>query len=98
MIEGADARKEELFRDVVRRDFTIINVDKLNAFGDGDTVDLQGVLSHGLASQTAPLLKVLGTGELSRKLVVKAQKFSASARAKIEAAGRVGKKRKTIKC
>lgn len=70
-----------------RRDFTIINVDKLNAFQDGDTVDLAGVLSHGLASQTAPLLKVLGTGELSRKLVVRAQKFSASARSKIEAAG-----------
>jgi large subunit ribosomal protein L15 len=70
-----------------RRDFTIINVDKLNAFQDGDTVDLAGVLQAGLASQTAPLLKVLGTGELSRKLVVRAQKFSASARTKIEAAG-----------
>jgi large subunit ribosomal protein L15 len=70
-----------------RRDFTIINVDKLNAFQDGDTVDLAGVLQAGLASQTAPLLKVLGTGDLSRKLVVRAQKFSASARSKIEAAG-----------
>ncbi|HVS18314.1 MAG TPA: 50S ribosomal protein L15 [Planctomycetota bacterium] len=70
-----------------RRDFTIINVDKLNAFQDGDTVDLAGVLQAGLASRTAPLLKVLGTGELSRKLVVRAQKFSASARSKIEAAG-----------
>jgi large subunit ribosomal protein L15 len=70
-----------------RHDFTIINVDKLNAFQDGDTVDLAGVLQAGLASQTAPLLKVLGTGELSRKLVVRAQKFSASARSKIEAAG-----------
>ena len=70
-----------------RRDFTIINVDKLNAFQDGDTVDLALVLQAGLASQTAPLLKVLGTGELSRKLVVRAQKFSVSARTKIEAAG-----------
>lgn len=70
-----------------RRDFTIINVDKLNAFQDGETVDLAGVLRAGLASQTAPLLKVLGTGELTRKLVVRAQKFSASARSKIEAAG-----------
>lgn len=70
-----------------RRDFTIINVDKLNAFQDGDTVDLAGVLQAGLASRTAPLLKVLGTGDLSRKLVVRAQKFSASARSKIEAAG-----------
>ena len=70
-----------------RRDYTIINVDKLNAFDDGATVDLAGVLSLGLASLSAPLLKVLGSGALGRKLVVRAQKFSASARTKIEAAG-----------
>jgi large subunit ribosomal protein L15 len=70
-----------------RRDYTIINVDKLNAFADGETVDLAGILSHGLASLSAPLLKVLGSGDLTRRLVVRAQKFSASARAKIEAAG-----------
>jgi len=70
-----------------RREYTIINVDKLNAFGDGETVDLAGVLSHGLVSLSAPLLKVLGSGELARRLIVRAQKFSASARAKIEAAG-----------
>ena len=71
-----------------RRDYTIINVDRLNAFADGDTVDLAGVLSHGLASLSAPLLKVLGSGDLGRKLVVRAQKFSASARAKIKTTGR----------
>jgi large subunit ribosomal protein L15 len=70
-----------------RRDYTIINVDKLNAFDDGATVDLAGVLKLGLASLSAPLLKVLGSGELGRKLVVRAQKFSQSARSKIEAAG-----------
>ena len=70
-----------------RRDYTIINVDKLNAFEDGATVDLSGVLSLGLASLSAPSLKVLGSGALTRRLVVRAQKFSASARTKIEAAG-----------
>jgi len=70
-----------------RREYTIINVDKLNAFDDGATVDLAGVLSLGLASLSAPLLKVLGSGALGRKLVVRAQKFSQSARSKIEAAG-----------
>jgi large subunit ribosomal protein L15 len=70
-----------------RREYTIINVDKLNAFDDGATVDLAGVLSLGLASLSAPLFKVLGSGALSRKLVVRAQKFSQSARSKIEAAG-----------
>lgn len=70
-----------------RLDYTIINVEKLNAFADGDTVDLSGVLTHGLASMSGPLLKVLGSGDLTRKLTVRAQKFSASARSKIEAAG-----------
>ncbi len=70
-----------------RRDYTIINVDRLNAFADGATVDLAGVLALGLVSMSAPLLKVLGTGDLTRKLTVRAQKFSASARTKIEAAG-----------
>ncbi len=70
-----------------RRDYTIINVERLNAFTDGSTVDLEGILSLGLVSPIAPLLKVLGTGALERKLTVRAQKFSTSARTKIEAAG-----------
>lgn len=70
-----------------RREYTIINVDKLNAFDDGATVDLARVLELGLASLSAPLFKVLGSGDLGRRLVVRAQKFSQSARSKIEAAG-----------
>jgi large subunit ribosomal protein L15 len=45
------------------------------------------VLAHGLVSMNTPLLKVLGNGDLGRKLTVRAQKFSKSARAKIEGAG-----------
>ena len=70
-----------------RTEYTVINVGKLDAFADGDTVDLAAVLQRGLASMNTPLLKVLGSGELARKLTVRAQKFSKSARAKIEAAG-----------
>jgi large subunit ribosomal protein L15 len=70
-----------------RKEYTVINVDKLGAFADGDTVDLEAVIAKGLASMNTPLFKVLGSGELERKLVVRAQKFSKSARAKIEAAG-----------
>lgn len=70
-----------------RTDYTIINVDKLEAFADGDTVDLQGILDHGLVSMNTPLLKVLGNGNLSKKLTVRGQKFSKSAVTKIEAAG-----------
>ena len=70
-----------------RVDYTVINVDEFNVFADGDTVDFDTIMKRGLASPTAPLLKVLGNGELKRKLTVRAQKFSASAKTKIEAAG-----------
>jgi large subunit ribosomal protein L15 len=70
-----------------RKAYTVINVDTLAAFADGETVDLGAVISRGLVSMSAPQLKVLGNGELPRKLTVRAQKFSRSAREKIEAAG-----------
>ena len=70
-----------------RTDYTVINVDKLEAFEDGATVDLEAVLSHGLASAETRLLKVLGNGDIKRKLTVRAQKFSKSAAEKIRAAG-----------
>lgn len=70
-----------------RTDYTVVNVGKLEAFSDGETVDLKAVLDHGLVSMNTPLLKLLGNGDLSRKLTVRAQKFSKSARAKIEGAG-----------
>jgi len=70
-----------------RTEFTIVNVAKLNEFEDGTTVDLQATVDHGLVSSKSPFLKVLGVGDLSRKLTVRAQRFSKSAREKIEAAG-----------
>ena len=70
-----------------RTEYTILNVSALDAFEDGDTVDLKAVLARGLASSNTPLLKVLGNGEIARKLTVRAQKFSARAAEKIEAAG-----------
>jgi large subunit ribosomal protein L15 len=70
-----------------RTDYTVINVEKLDAFENGATVDLDAVLSHGLTSQVTRLLKVLGDGELKRSLTVRAQKFSKSAAQKIQAAG-----------
>jgi large subunit ribosomal protein L15 len=70
-----------------RTEYTVINVETLNAFDDGATVDLAAVLSHGLASKVSPFFKVLGNGDLGKKLTVRAQKFSQSAVQKIEAAG-----------
>lgn len=72
-----------------RVDYTVVNVETLNAFDNGSVVDLAAILSHGLASKTAPLLKILGDGKLEKKLTVRAQKFSATAKSKIEEAGGV---------
>lgn len=70
-----------------RTDYTIINVGAFDSFEDGATVDLDAVISAGLASMNTPLLKVLGNGDLKKKLTIRAQKISKSARAKVEAAG-----------
>ena len=70
-----------------RTEYTIINVDRLNAFDDGSTVDLDGILQSGLVSLNTRMLKVLGNGELTRKLTVRTQKCSAAAKDKIEKAG-----------
>lgn len=70
-----------------RTDYTIINVDALEVFNDGDVVTLQAVLDHGLVSLNTRYFKVLGKGELTKKVVVQAQKFSKSAMDKITAAG-----------
>jgi len=70
-----------------RVDYTVVNVATLAAFDDGAVVGLEAILERGLVSRSAPLLKILGDGQLTKKLTVRAQKFSASARSKIEAAG-----------
>ena len=70
-----------------RTDYTILNVGLLDAFEDGATVDLDGILAKGLASKSTELLKLLGNGDLSTKLTVRAQRFSKTAREKIEKAG-----------
>ena len=70
-----------------KTDYTIINVGSLDAFEDGATVDLAVILERGLASKNTNLLKVLGNGELTKKLIVRTVKCSKSAAEKIRAAG-----------
>ena len=70
-----------------RTEYTIVNVDLFEKFDDGAVVDLEAVLAMGLVSLNTKLFKVLGNGQLSRKLTVRAQKFSKSAAEKIQAAG-----------
>jgi large subunit ribosomal protein L15 len=70
-----------------RTEYTIINVEELAGFEEGATVDLDAILARGLVSLNTRNLKVLGNGELARRLVVRAHKFSKSAVEKIRAAG-----------
>ena len=70
-----------------RTDYTVLNVELLESFDAGTTVDLEAVLSKGLTRRTAPLFKVLGDGKLTKALTVRAQKFSKSAAEKIRSAG-----------
>jgi large subunit ribosomal protein L15 len=64
-----------------------VNMEALNQFSDGARVDFESLRKAGLANGKAEGVKILGTGELTRKLTVTAHAFSASARAKIEGKG-----------
>jgi large subunit ribosomal protein L15 len=64
-----------------------VNVGSLDRFADGTRVDAQALRQAGLAGRKAGGIKILGEGELTRRLTVCADAFSASARAKIEKAG-----------
>jgi large subunit ribosomal protein L15 len=66
-----------------------VNLEALNQFDDGARVDEAALRVAGLANGRASGIKILGSGELTRKLTVSAHAFSASAKAKIEAKGGV---------
>jgi large subunit ribosomal protein L15 len=75
------------FELVNRKEFTVINVAKLAECKAGSTVSLDSLVKDGIVTSPKHPLKVLGNGELGVKLTVQAAAFTASARAKIEAAG-----------
>ena len=81
-----------LYTDVFRREVSpteiiSINVDVLNRFEDNTDVTVELLLESGAISAAKDGVKILGGGELTKKLNVKANAFSASAKEKIEAAG-----------
>lgn len=75
------------FTNFTRKEYAIVNVEDLNKFDDGVTVDFEAVKAAGLVKKELDGLKVLGNGKLEKKLIVKAVKFSASAKKAIEEAG-----------
>jgi large subunit ribosomal protein L15 len=72
---------------VFRKNWVIVNVEKLNRFDDGTEVTPKLLLESGIIKNTGDGVKILGRGELTKKLTVKTEGFSKSAMAKIQAAG-----------
>ena len=75
------------FNNKCAKEYAEINVKDLNKFDDGATVDAAALVEKGIVKKVLDGVKVLGNGELEKKLTVKAAKFSKSAAEKIEKAG-----------
>ena len=75
------------FTNIFRKEYVAINVDRLEIFEDGMVVTPVELIQYGIIKNVEDGVKILGNGELTKKLTVQANKFSASAKEKIEAAG-----------
>ena len=75
------------FNNIFAAKYTAINVSDLEKFVDGTVVDTELLIAAGVVKNGGNGIKVLGNGELTRKLTVKAAAYSASAKEKIEKAG-----------
>ena len=92
---GFEGGQLPLYRRLPKRGFTNINskniigigVDRLNAFEDGAEVTVAALVEKGIVSNPKDGVKILGNGELTKKLDVKVNAYSASAGEKIQAAG-----------
>ena len=75
------------FNNIFRATYATVNVADLNKFTDGTVVDAELLCASGLVKKVCDGVKILGEGELTAKLTVKAAKFTKSAAEKIEKAG-----------
>ena len=75
------------FTNIWRTDYATVNVDDLNAFDEGAEVTIETLKEKKLIRRNSKLVKILGDGNLDKKITVKANKFSKSAKEKIEKAG-----------
>jgi large subunit ribosomal protein L15 len=75
------------FHNKWRKRFAVLNLTRLNRFEDGTEVGPESLLEAGIIKDVGDGIKVLGTGDLRRKLTIHAHRFSAGAKRKIEAAG-----------
>ena len=75
------------FNNIFGTRYAEVNVEELNRFEDGAEVDEKAIVEAGLLKNTRDGIKILGRGELQKKLTVKVAAFSQGAKSKIEAAG-----------
>ena len=75
------------FYNPFRTEYVAINVDRLEVFEDGATVTPVELIEYGIIKKIGDGIKIMGNGELTKKLTVQASKFTATAKEKIEAAG-----------
>ena len=92
---GFEGGQMPLYRRLPKRGFTCrnsknivaINVGELDRFEDGAEITIESMMENGLVSNPRDGVKLLGNGEVTKKFTVKVSALSASAKAKIEAAG-----------
>ena len=75
------------FNNIFAKEIVAINLSALEVFDNGATVDPQALRDKGIVKKACDGIKILGNGELTKKLTVQAAAFSESAKAKIESAG-----------
>jgi large subunit ribosomal protein L15 len=75
------------FNNIFRKEYSVVNLDKLETFEAGTQIDPEMLKSNGLLKKIQDGVKILGFGELTRALHVRAHKFSTSAIEKIQKAG-----------
>ncbi len=75
------------FTNISRKEFAVVNLEKLNAFADGTEITPALLIESGVVKNQKSGIKVLAVGQLDKKLTVKAHKFSGAAKVAIEQAG-----------
>lgn len=75
------------FTNIFRIEYTPVNISMLNCFDSGTEVTMEQLVAKGIVKSSKQPVKILGGGVLEKSLIVKANKFTESARAKIESAG-----------
>lgn len=75
------------FTNIFKKDITVVNVGRLNIFNDGDVVDKKQLVKTGVIRKNSKMVKLLGNGELNKKLTIKLHNISKAAMEKLAKTG-----------